>query len=104
MTDPSMSRPIIHQRSPHNFVNTFGSSASPYRESMACGARLFPPAGVKITGFSSCMEPVPMLSSTRPAWVRCEEPGTNRDSHEIDFALGSHRRGSGVRPGGDGGV
>src|SRR6187200_2531134 len=25
MTDPSMSRPIIHQRSPHSFVNTFGS-------------------------------------------------------------------------------
>ena len=24
MTDPSMSRPIIHQRSPHSFVNTFG--------------------------------------------------------------------------------
>src|SRR6185436_6672497 len=28
MTDPSMSRPIIHQRSPHSFVNTFGFSAS----------------------------------------------------------------------------
>jgi hypothetical protein len=28
MIDPSMSRPIIHQRSPHSFVNTVGSPAS----------------------------------------------------------------------------
>ena len=35
MIDPSMSRPIIHQRSPHNFVNTFGSSASPLRKRRA---------------------------------------------------------------------